>query len=48
MKTVKIDMSKIKNSEDFKKAWQSMRECTPVETAKANKIIENIKDIRDQ
>jgi hypothetical protein len=48
MKTVKTDMSKIKNSDDFKKAWQSMRECTPAETAKANKIIADIKDIKNQ
>lgn len=48
MKTVKIDMSKIKNLDDFKKAWQSMRECTSAETAKVNKIIEDIKDIKNQ
>ena len=48
MKTVKIDMSRIKNPGDFKKAWQSMRECTPEETAKVNKIIADIKDIKNQ
>ncbi len=48
MKTVKIDMSKIKNSDDFKKAWQSTRECTSAETAKVNKIIADIKDTINQ
>ena len=43
MKTGTFKMSKIKSFGDFKKVWESMRECTKEEEQRVREIISKIK-----
>lgn len=43
MKTCTINMSQVKNFDDFKEQWIKMRECTEEEKEKVYKIISEIR-----